>query len=655
MASFQWPSLTGSSSGVTSLNSLTGAITIVAGSGISVTPSGSDITIAATGAELTFSDSLVNTSGTVTLVGDSATPGDSKYYGTNSSGTLGYYALPTGTVTSVALSLPSSILTVSGSPVTTTGTLTGSLATQTANYIWAGPTTGSAAAPTFRALVAADLPSGTGTVTSVGLSDASTTPIYNISGSPVTTTGTLDFTLKTQTANYVFAGPTTGSAAQPGFRALVSADIPNNAANTTGNAATASEVAITTTISNSTFYPVLTPANTTEVQALYDANTFTFNPGTGTMNITTLQLTNALGAAYGGTGISTASSTGVPSISSGTWSVNSVLPISLGGTDNASLGVTAGGIIYTDGTKLQNTGAGTGGQYLASAGSSEPVWKSLTAPTMQVFTGLVTTTGFVFVVTSANATIGATYTNNSQTFTVLGTISSGTLLFTSGTNAPTGSGTLTKATGTGDSTISFSTYVALQTYTPPSSPAPLYIEIEMCAGGGGGGGSGTGSFGSGGNGGISVWGINNVVCNGGGGASGGVNTGAGGTASLGSITTGISIPGGSSTGGYGTTQTSGSIGGANPFGGTGGSAYEGNGINGIANTGAGGGGGGADISGGFAGSGGGAGGYVKAFISSPSATYFGIGSGGAGGAAGSSGHTGGNGGYGVLIVREYYQ
>ena len=41
--------LSGSSGGVTSLNSLTGALTIVAGSGITVTPSGSNITIAATG------------------------------------------------------------------------------------------------------------------------------------------------------------------------------------------------------------------------------------------------------------------------------------------------------------------------------------------------------------------------------------------------------------------------------------------------------------------------------------------------------------------------------------------------------------------------------------------------------------------------------
>lgn len=65
-----------------------------------------------------------------------------------------------GTVTSVGLSLPS-IFSVSGSPVTTSGTLTGTLATQTANYFFAGPTSGSAAAPTFRAIVAADLGTGT--------------------------------------------------------------------------------------------------------------------------------------------------------------------------------------------------------------------------------------------------------------------------------------------------------------------------------------------------------------------------------------------------------------------------------------------------------------------------------------------------------------
>ena len=62
-----------------------------------------------------------------------------------------------GTVESVGLSLPN-LFNVSGSPVTTTGTLTATLATQSANVVLAGPTTGAAAAPAFRALVAADLP-----------------------------------------------------------------------------------------------------------------------------------------------------------------------------------------------------------------------------------------------------------------------------------------------------------------------------------------------------------------------------------------------------------------------------------------------------------------------------------------------------------------
>lgn len=62
-----------------------------------------------------------------------------------------------GSVTSVGLSLPG-VFTVSGSPVTTSGTLTGTLATQAANVVWSGPTSGGAAAPTFRALVEADIP-----------------------------------------------------------------------------------------------------------------------------------------------------------------------------------------------------------------------------------------------------------------------------------------------------------------------------------------------------------------------------------------------------------------------------------------------------------------------------------------------------------------
>lgn len=66
--------------------------------------------------------------------------------------------------------------------------------------------------------------SGFGTVTSVGLSNI--TSFATATGSPVTGSGTLGYTLNTQSANTVFAGPSTGAAAIPTFRALVSSDIP---------------------------------------------------------------------------------------------------------------------------------------------------------------------------------------------------------------------------------------------------------------------------------------------------------------------------------------------------------------------------------------------------------------------------------------------
>lgn len=63
---------------------------------------------------------------------------------------------------------------------------------------------------------------------------------------------------------------------------------------------------------------------------------------------------------------------------------------------------------------------------------------------------------YYFTITSGSATVGATYTNNGQVFTVLYTIASQTTLKMTGTGSPSASGTLTKVTGTGDSTITFS-------------------------------------------------------------------------------------------------------------------------------------------------------------------------------------------------------
>jgi hypothetical protein len=58
---------------------------------------------------------------------------------------------------------------------------------------------------------------------------------------------------------------------------------------------------------------------------------------------------------------------------------------------------------------------------------------------------------------------------------------------------------------------------------------------------------------------------------------------------------------------------------------------------------------------GQSGRGGGSGGYVKAIIPNPSASYsYQIGSGGSGGSAGVNGFGGGTGSPGIIIIREYY-
>jgi hypothetical protein len=72
-------------------------------------------------------------------------------------GTISVAAPGTGSVTSVGLLLPSEFI-ISGSPVTTSGTLTATKASQAANAVYAGPSSGAAAAPAFRSLSATDIP-----------------------------------------------------------------------------------------------------------------------------------------------------------------------------------------------------------------------------------------------------------------------------------------------------------------------------------------------------------------------------------------------------------------------------------------------------------------------------------------------------------------
>lgn len=294
-------------------------------------------------------------------------------------------------------------------------------------------------------------------------------------------------------------------------------------------------------------------------------------------------------------------------------------------------------------------------------GSSPTYWSNYalaqrTAPTVQKFTSTGTTSGYLFTVTSANATVGAVYTNNGHSFTVLGTIAGGTQLYTSGTLAPTATGTLTKSSGTGDATITFSLATALATYTTPANA--LYLKVTMVGGGGGGGcaGNTNGNAGT-----ISVFGTSLLTASGGGAGLAAQTGGTGGAASLGTALgvayTGASGESGSSWTVTGSSSISGPRGGSTPLGGAGpGGLGAGAAPAAVANTGSGGGGGGSTSTTIATGGAGGAGGFVHAILTSPSSTYYyAVGTGGTGSSGAGSYGAGGNGAAGLILVEEFYQ
>ena len=226
-----------------------------------------------------------------------------------------------GGVTSVGLTAPAD-LTVTGSPVTGAGTLALSRNTQSANLFLGGPSSGVAAVPDYRALVPGDIPQLTGTqmpaftgdiTTSAGSTatalkavgtagtygSASVIPvittdaegrvsdvtlatvaagtvssvalaapsILTVTGSPVTSSGTLTLALASQSQNEVFASPS-GAAGAPGFRSLVLGDLPAGVGEL---AATQRWTGVNTfTQATSISSVVLNQSGTSSANALYD-------------------------------------------------------------------------------------------------------------------------------------------------------------------------------------------------------------------------------------------------------------------------------------------------------------------------------------------------------------------------------------------------
>lgn len=165
-----------------------------------------------------------------------------------------------GSVTSVGLTMPSQF-SVSGSPITTSGTFNVVWTGVGANLFLAGATSGGSTTPAFRAIVAADFPvisvgklwgsvnntfavvpgevtvgsglnlsggvltatgGGTGTVTSVSVGNLS--PLFTASVATATTTPAISFAAVSQSANLHYASPD-GASGVPTFRALATGDL----------------------------------------------------------------------------------------------------------------------------------------------------------------------------------------------------------------------------------------------------------------------------------------------------------------------------------------------------------------------------------------------------------------------------------------------
>ena len=205
---------------------------------------------------------------------------------------------------------------------------------------------------------------GSGTVTSVGLADGSKTPIYSISGSPVTTSGTLTFTLNTEPANTVLAGPTSGSAAQPTFRSLVLADLPSQ----TQNAITALTGDGTASGPGSVPFTLATVnSNVGSFGSSTSIPSFTVN-GKGLITAASGNVVIAPAGTLSGTTLNStvvsSSLTSVGTITTGVWN-GTTIAVANGGTSLTTL--TANNVILGNGTSAPTFVApGTSGNVLTS-------------------------------------------------------------------------------------------------------------------------------------------------------------------------------------------------------------------------------------------------------------------------------------------------
>jgi len=319
----------------------------------------------------------------------------------------------------------------------------------------------------------------TGTVTSVGLSLPAQ---FTVTNSPVTSSGTLTATWATQTANYVLAGPTTGAAATPTFRALVAGDIPSLSyvTSVTGTAPVVSSGGLTPAIS-------MAAANGTTNGYLTSTDWTTFNnKGSGSVTSVAQSFTGGL-ISVGGSPITTSgtlaltvagTSGGIPYFSSGTaWA--------------SSAALTQYGVVYGGGAGAAPvaTAAGTTGQVLTATTGGAPTWAAPATSGTVTSVSVVSANGFAGTVATATTTPAITISTSITGLlkgngTAISAATSGTdyAPATSGTSILYGNGSGGFSNVTVGSGLSFSAGTLASTASTASAPITKTADFTVGAG-----------------------------------------------------------------------------------------------------------------------------------------------------------------------------
>lgn len=326
----------------------TGVLSNIAGSGISVSSATGNVTIANTGV-LSFSGGTTGltpataTTGNVTLAGTLSIANG----GTNGTATPTAYGVAYGTGTAYAFTAAGTakqvlIANTSAAPTWSTLTSGSSILYGDGSGGFSNVTIGSGIS--FAAGTLSATGSG-GTVTSVTgtspvVSSGGTTPAISLAAAYGDTLNPY----AAKTANYVLAGPTTGAATVPAFRALVAADIPTAALSKTD------DTNVTLTLGGS--------------------------PTTALVNAASLILgwTGQLGISRGGTNTSTAPS--------------------------------AYGVVYgnSGGTAYTSLANGTTGQVLTATTGAAPTWANPATSGTVTSVSVTSGNGFAGTVATASST-----------------------------------------------------------------------------------------------------------------------------------------------------------------------------------------------------------------------------------------------------------